>query len=244
MGYLDNPKILFAIVSIAMLAGCASKPTQTIENLKAAATNELNANATYTAFAQKAQEEGLKNVSALFQAAAAAESIHAARQMAVLKSLGVTDFNPQPAAGTVGTTLENLATALNGEQNESTTIYPGFIEIATKEKADSAQVAFKFAMEAEKMHATYYQAALDSLTASMKAAQDAADAAAAKVAAKKDAKKDAKEVAPAAITPSDAGVPATWYVCPVCGGLYTAAVEACAICGVPGAQFMQFPKAE
>ena len=50
---------------------------KTKENLMAAFAGESQANRKYLAFARKAEKEGYKNVSRIFQAIAEAETIHA-----------------------------------------------------------------------------------------------------------------------------------------------------------------------
>ena len=57
-------------------------------------------------------------------------------------------------------TLENLKTALAGEQYEVDTMYPGFIEEATARKNTAAIRTFHGAMEAEKTHARLYSGAI------------------------------------------------------------------------------------
>ncbi len=49
----------------------------TRDNLKEAFAGESQANRTYLAFAEKADQEGHKQVAKLFRAAAAAETVHA-----------------------------------------------------------------------------------------------------------------------------------------------------------------------
>lgn len=154
-------KILFAVAAMALFAACTPKADKTIENLKTAATGETNASAHYALYAQRALEEGDTNVYNMFSATSYAESRHAAKHLEELAKLGVADFVPQVAEITVGTTAENLATAIKGEIYEYTEMYPSFIEVAQQEKAKGAQVAFEWAMAAEKKHAAFYQQALD-----------------------------------------------------------------------------------
>lgn len=157
-------KILFAVLSMALFAACTPNATQSIENLKAAATGESNASAHYAAYSQKALAEGYVNVANMFAATSYAESRHAAKHLAELAKLGVKDFTPEITEAELGTTAENLATAIEGEKYEFTTMYPGFIEVAQQEKASGAEVAFEWAMAAEKKHAVFYQTALDCIT--------------------------------------------------------------------------------
>ena len=87
----------------------------TIKNLLAAFEGESNAFAKYIAFAAKAEEDGLHGAASLFRAAGRAEQIHAANHARVIKQLGG-DVRCEIHKVEVKTTLENLKTALSGEQ--------------------------------------------------------------------------------------------------------------------------------
>lgn len=151
------------VAAVALLASCASTPVKTIENLKAAATGESNASASYALFAEKAAADSMFSVAAMFRATSAAEAVHAKNHLAVLKELGV-EFTPEIDAIIVGTTLENLAKAKEGEDYELTVMYPGFIEVAVTEKAEKAKNSFNWAMIAEGKHSAFYDAAINAIT--------------------------------------------------------------------------------
>jgi rubrerythrin len=127
--------------------------SDTVKNLKDAFAGESQANRKYLAFAQKAQQDGYKQVAKLFRAAAEAETIHAHAHLNVLKG--------------VRSTEENLKEAATGENYEHTVMYPGFIEQAKKEGNKDAVRSFTYANAAEKVHEEYYMAALDSVAAKM-----------------------------------------------------------------------------
>lgn len=134
----------------------------TLDNLIAAFNGESNANAKYTAFAQKADAEGFAGVASLFRAAAAAEAIHAAAHLRVIKSLGgsaVADIHPAD----VKSTAENLKAAIDGESYERDVMYPDFIKVATAEGKKNAVQSFEGAMAAEAEHARMYAQALADL---------------------------------------------------------------------------------
>jgi len=65
-------------------------------------------------------------------------------------------------------TLENLKAALNGEQYEIDTMYPGFLAEATERKNTAAIRTFHGALEAEKTHARLYSEAIALLAAGKK----------------------------------------------------------------------------
>ncbi len=122
----------------------------TQENLKEAFAGESQANRKYLAFADKAEQEGFKQVARLFRAAADAETVHAKNHLRVM--------------GGVGKTIDNLKSAISGETVEFRDMYPRFIEQAKKEKASDAVIlSFDVANQVEKIHAGLYQKALDDL---------------------------------------------------------------------------------
>jgi len=127
----------------------------TVKNLLAAFEGESNAHAKYTAFAVKADEDGLHGAASLFRAAGRAEQIHAANHARVIKQLGG-DAACTIHAAEVKSTLENLKAALSGEQYEIDTMYPEFLAEATARGNALAVRTFTGALEAEKTHARLY----------------------------------------------------------------------------------------
>jgi rubrerythrin len=120
----------------------------TQENLAVAFAGESQANRKYLAFARAAEKEGFPQIARLFRAAADAETIHA---HAHLQNMGG-----------VGTTLENLESAVAGETYEFTEMYPPMVEQARKE-GHRARTMLGFANEAEKVHARLFSQALEAL---------------------------------------------------------------------------------
>lgn len=149
------------------MSGIAAENAITVQNLLTAFEGESNAHAKYTAFAVKADEDGLHGVASLFRAAGRAEQIHATNHARVIGLMGghaeceIHDVE-------VKTTLENLKTALNGEQYEIDSMYPGFLEEATARKNTAAIRTFHGALEAEKTHARLYAEAIALLAAGKK----------------------------------------------------------------------------
>ena len=111
---------------------------KTLENLMSAFAGESQANRKYLAFAMKAEKEGFFNIARVLRAIAEAETTHALKHLEV--------------AGKIGSTLENLISAIEGEHYEYTLMYPEFITTAKEEKEDKALKSFEFANEAEKVH--------------------------------------------------------------------------------------------
>jgi len=125
------------------------KMSKTEQNLKDAFAGESQANRKYLAFAKKADEEGYLQAAKLFRAVAEAETIHAHAHLKVL--------------GGVKSTAENLKEAIEGEAHEFMEMYPAMIETAGAESDKKAERSFKYASEVEKVHASLYQNALDTL---------------------------------------------------------------------------------
>ena len=125
--------------------------SKTHDNLKEAFAGESQANRKYLAFAAKADAEGRTQAAKLFRAVAAAETIHAHAHLRAL--------------GEIGSTAENLKTAIGGETEEFESMYPPMIETAEAEGEKAAQRSFIYANAVEKVHARLYQKALDNLDA-------------------------------------------------------------------------------
>ncbi len=117
----------------------------TEENLKGAFAGESQAHMKYMIFAEKAEEEGFKNVSRLFRAIAFAELVHARNH---LKTLGL-----------IGKTEENLQKAIDGETFEVEEMYPAYNAVADVQEEKNAKRSFTWALEAEKIHAGLYEKA-------------------------------------------------------------------------------------
>ena len=141
------------------MPGITAENTVTVQNLMAAFEGESNAHAKYTAFAVKADQDGLHGAASLFRAAARAEQIHATNHAKVIGQLGGhAECAIHPVE--VKSTLENLKAALGGEQYEIDTMYPGFLAEAAESKNNGAIRTFHWAMEAEKTHARLYSEAI------------------------------------------------------------------------------------
>lgn len=151
------------VALVCLLFSCKSNPVKSIEDLKAAYNGESTASAKYAAFAEKAKAEGLDTVAVMFLATSKAEAIHAANHLKVLEKLGVKIEGPAIGTFDVLTTAENLTDAIKGETYEIETMYPGFIADAEKEKTSDAVKSFTWAVDTEKKHQAFYNAALTAL---------------------------------------------------------------------------------
>src|SRR5260370_40953139 len=96
------------------------KGSRTEENLKAAFAGASQANRRYLYFAQKADVEGLNDVSAVFRSTAEGETGHAHGHLEFLEEVG------DPVTGTpIGATADNLRAARPGDTHEATAMYLG-----------------------------------------------------------------------------------------------------------------------
>lgn len=131
----------------------------TVKNLLAAYQGEVSTRAKYLAFAKQADLDGYRGVASLFRAAARAEQIHANNQARVLRQMGA-ETSAQVEIFKVRSTIENLRSALRGEEYEIETLYPAFIDEATAQINSTAARSFVYALEAERTHAQLYTEAI------------------------------------------------------------------------------------
>ncbi|MHB8287635.1 MAG: rubrerythrin family protein [Acidimicrobiales bacterium] len=137
----------------------ALKDTKTHDNLKAAFAGESQANRRYLYFAQKADVEGYPDVAALFRSVAEGETGHAFGHFDFLAEVG------DPVTGvSVGSTEENLHSAIEGETYEYTEMYPGFAATARGEGFDEIAEWFETLAKAEKSHAGRFSQGLTSVS--------------------------------------------------------------------------------
>jgi rubrerythrin len=140
------------------------KGTKTQDNLKEAFAGESQANRRYLYFAQKADVEGYPDVAALFRSVAEGETGHAFGHFDFLAEVG------DPATGEpVGSTIENLASAVAGETYDFTATHPGFAKTARDEGFEEIADWFATLARAEKTHAGRFQKALDAVVEAEKA---------------------------------------------------------------------------
>jgi len=123
--------------------------SKTKENLEFAFAGESQANRRYLFFAEKADEEGHRQTTRLFRAAAEAETIHARNHLKVMQG--------------IESTKGNLLAAIGGENHEFTEMYPGFIKQAETEGEEKARHSFDMANKVERIHHSLFQAALSML---------------------------------------------------------------------------------
>lgn len=131
------------------------KGTKTEQNLLKAFAGESQARNRYTYFASVAKKEGYEQISAIFQETADNEKEHAKRFFQFLEG-GCVEITACYPAGVIGTTLENLKAAAEGEHEEHTILYPGFADVADKEGFPQVAACFRMIAKVEVEHENRY----------------------------------------------------------------------------------------
>ncbi len=120
------------------------KGSKTEANLMAAFSGESMATNKYTYFASVAKKDGYQQIAAIFEETAANEREHAKMWYKLL-------------SGGIGTTLENLGHAAEGENFEWTDMYAGFEKEAREEGFDKIADLFAGVAAVEKEHEERYR---------------------------------------------------------------------------------------
>jgi len=127
------------------------KGTKTEQNLLKSFAGESQARNRYEFFASVAKKEGYEQIAAIFQETANQEKEHAKRFFKFLEG-GMTEITASYPAGIIGSTMENLKAAAEGENEEWTLLYPEFAEIAKEEGFKEVATAFKMIAKVEAEH--------------------------------------------------------------------------------------------
>lgn len=133
------------------------KGTETEKNLLKAFAGESQARNRYTYFASVAKKEGYEQIASLFLETAENEKEHAKRFFKFFESGEGLEIKTAFPAGKIGTTLENLKAAAEGENEEWTKVYPEFAQIAEKEGFPLIAGVFRMIAKVEKEHENRYK---------------------------------------------------------------------------------------
>jgi len=123
------------------------KMSKTEENLKAAFAGESQARNKYTYFAQVARKEGYHYIAKIFEETAENEKRHAKDEFVLL--------------GGLGNTAANLKEAMDGENYETTDMYPTFAKEAEAEGNLEAANLFRQIAKVEAHHRDRYTKLLE-----------------------------------------------------------------------------------
>jgi len=131
------------------------KGTRTEQNLLKAFAGESQAKNRYTFFAKVAKEEGYEQMAAFFLETAGHEEIHAKRFFEFLEG-GMVEITAAYPAGKIGTTIENLKAAAEGENEEWSKLYPEFADVAQEEGFTKIATLFRSIAKVEAEHEKRY----------------------------------------------------------------------------------------
>ena len=141
------------------------KGTKTAQNLMHAFAGESQARNRYTYYASIAKKEGFVQIQNIFLETANQEKEHAKRLMKIMnKELAVeTIYTDGQFPVLMSTTAENLKAAAQGENEEYTSMYPGFAKTAREEGFEDIAVILENIAVAEKFHEARYLKLLETL---------------------------------------------------------------------------------
>jgi rubrerythrin len=132
------------------------KGSKTEKNLLTAFAGESQARNRYTYFASQAKKDGYVQMSHIFEETANQEKEHAKRLFKFLEG-GEVEVQASFPSGVIGSTLENLKAAADGEHYEHTEMYPGFARVAREEGFAVIADVFERIAVAEKQHEKRYR---------------------------------------------------------------------------------------
>jgi len=139
---------------------------KTLENLVKAFIGESMARNRYTFYAKVAKEEGYVYIARVFLETAENEKEHAENLFEFIQKLREesTSVNIEAEAPLIlGTTIDNLNSAIEGEHYENTQMYPEFAKVAEEEGFNEIAERLRAIAQAEAHHENRYKALLESL---------------------------------------------------------------------------------
>lgn len=139
------------------------KGTRTEQNLLKSFAGESQARNRYTFFASVAKKEGYEQISGVFMETAEQEKEHAKRFFKYLEGGDLTITASYPA-GVIGTTVENLLAAAQGEHEEWDVLYAEFADVAEQEGFDEIANTFRQIAKVEAEHEKRYLKLLSRIT--------------------------------------------------------------------------------
>jgi rubrerythrin len=142
------------------------KGTKTADNLMKSFAGESQARMRYTYYASKAKKEGYIQISNIFQETADNEKEHAERfYKFLIEDLNgeMNEINGASYPIALGSTLENLKAAADGEQEEWEDLYPTFADDAEEEGFTAIATTYRKIAEVEKHHEERYRKLADNI---------------------------------------------------------------------------------
>ena len=132
------------------------KGTQTEQNLLKSFAGESQARSRYTFFASVAKKEGYEQVAGVFLETAEQEKEHAKKFFKYLEG-GMVEITAAYPAGVIGTTVDNLRAAADGENEEWVDLYPEFARVADEEGFPAVATTFRMISKVEAEHEARYR---------------------------------------------------------------------------------------
>ncbi len=139
------------------------KGTRTEQNLLKSFAGESQARSRYTFFSSVAKKEGYEQIAGVFMETAEQEKEHAKRFFKFLEG-GMVEITASFPAGKIGNTMENLAAAAAGENEEWHDLYPAFADIAEEEGFKQIAVVWRMIAKVEQEHERRYLKLLENLS--------------------------------------------------------------------------------
>jgi len=127
------------------------KGSKTEKNLLTALAGESQAKNRYHYFASQAKKENFEQINSIFIETADNEKEHAKRFFKFLEG-GDLEISASFPSGVIGSTVENLTAAANGEKHEWSIMYPEFAKLADQEGFTEIAEIFRNIARAEKQH--------------------------------------------------------------------------------------------
>jgi len=135
------------------------KGTKTEQNLLKAFAGESQARNRYDYWSSTAKKEGYVQISKVFTETALQEKEHAKRFFKYLEGSDVEITAAYPA-GIIGSTIDNLKAAADGELHEWDVLYPDFAKVAREEGFEDVAKIFENVLVAEKLHERRFRSLL------------------------------------------------------------------------------------
>ncbi len=137
------------------------KNDMTADFLRSAYGGESMASMRYLIWGEHAAKQGMPNIARLFAAVAFAEQAHATNHFRELCDQAGGAAVTAGAVFGLGSVAENLQGAIDGELHEIEQMYPVYLHTARFQQESGAERAFRYALEAEKIHAKMFKTAQD-----------------------------------------------------------------------------------
>ncbi len=137
---------------------------ETLNNLVKAFIGESMARNRYTFYAKIAKKEGYVFVSKVFLETAENEKEHAENLFEFIQKFGQKSVEVETEAPLIlGSTTDNLKSAIEGEHYENTEMYPSFADVAEKEGYSEIATKLRAISKAEEHHESRYRAILEAI---------------------------------------------------------------------------------